>query len=230
MDVAETKDSSTVDTADIARPRKRRLFRMLGLALMLSGIAVMGYPATTFLVTTKAQDDLRADWNRLVKESTKNLDSKTSTSTLESSQSTGESANPSNSKVPPGKAAFRLIVPKLDLDRIVVKGTDTASLKLGPGYMSKTSQPGESGVCVVSGHRTTYGAPFFRLDRLKSGDQIIVETIDYRFTYTVFDIKTVNPKDTSFISKTGPPIIALTTCTPIHSARQRLVVLAKIGE
>jgi sortase A len=225
--------NDTVPTADIAsaqpvKPRKARFLRILGLVLMLSGIAVIGYPATTFLVTTKAQDKLRADWNRIVKESTKNLDSKASSS--DSAQSSNSAGNSSTKKIPAGKAAFRLIIPKLDLDRIVVEGTDTASLKLGPGHMSKTTSPGEPGVCVVSGHRTTYGAPFFRLDRMKNGDQIIVETTSARFIYIVYDTRTISPKNTSFITKNGDPLIALTTCTPIHSARQRLVILAKLAQ
>ncbi len=225
----DVHDSVAHDESYLSRPanvKKTRFFRILGLVLMLAGIAVMAYPATTFLVTTKAQDELRSDWNKLAEQSTKNLQSGTSAS--DSSGASGTSKASVSDKGPLGKAAFRLVIPQLDLDRIVVEGTNKASLKLGPGHMSNTVFPGESGVCVVSGHRTTYGAPFFRLDRLKNGHQIIIETNKSRFVYSVYDTKIVKPSDTSFITKSGHSVLALTTCTPIYSARRRLVILATL--
>ncbi len=45
--------------------------------------------------------------------------------------------------------------------------------------------PGQPGNSAIAGHRTTYGAPFFRLDELKAGDQILVTTRQGRFRYDV---------------------------------------------
>lgn len=207
------------------KPRKKKFFAILGLLLIIAGIAVIAYPLSTFVVTNRAQDQLRSDWDKKVKEASEGL---LANKTGENETANEEKKPAASQKVPTGKAAFKLIIPKIDLDMIVVEGTDTASLKLGPGHISKTVQPGEPGVCVISGHRTTYGAPFFRLDKVEKGDDIIVETSISRYSYKVFDIRVVDPHDTSFIKPLEESVVALTTCTPIHSARERLVVLASI--
>jgi sortase A len=227
MERDEDRYSTQKKTPELQRGKtaRRRFFRILGLVLIVMGVVVITYPLSTFLVTNKAQKKLRSEWKKQVKKTEENKTSDSNTPATQPSQDLKKSTKKS---IPPGKAAFRLIIPKIGLDMIVVEGTDTASLKLGPGHISKTVQPGETGVCVVSGHRTTYGAPFFRLSNLKNGDEIVAETTTARFVYKVYEVKSVSPKDTSFIKSTEESILALTTCTPIHSARQRLVVLAKI--
>ena len=91
--------------------------------------------------------------------------------------------------------------------------------------------PGEVGTCVIAGHRTTYGAPFNRVDELVNGDQIILETIDNKkFTYLVTGKTEVLPDDLSLIKPTNYPSLILTTCTPKHYARRRLLVFAKLAE
>lgn len=230
-DQNKSVEISHIDSTQPRRSKKIRLIRIIGLVLILAGVVIIAYPASTFLVTNRAQGQLRSDWDKIVKETTKNLSKTTKTSTEGSKTSDIDENNSSNEKkIPPGKAAFRLIIPKINLDRIVVQGTEKTSLKMGPGHMVKTVLPGEPGVSVVSGHRTTYGAPFFRLDLVKNNDEIIVETATSRLVFIVYNVLTVNPNNASFISKTGDPIIALTTCTPIYSARQRLVVLAKLKD
>ncbi len=223
----ESSEKKEVTGSEPRKGRKRRFLRILGLVLILAGIAVVAYPLSTFLVTKKAQSGLRSDWSKIVKEATKNINANSTTANSTQTADDGKQLS-GIKKIPTGQAAFSLIIPKIGLDMIVVEGTDQASLKQGPGHMSKTVLPNEPGVCVISGHRTTYGAPFFRLDRLQNGDEIIVEMPTTRLVYKVFDIKSVDPNDTSFIVKTDQFILALTTCTPIHSARQRLVVLARL--
>ena len=51
----------------------------------------------------------------------------------------------------------------------VVEGVGTAELKTGAGHMPDTPLPGMPGNAVISGHRTTYGAPFNELDELLLG-------------------------------------------------------------
>nr|MDT0667201.1 sortase [Micromonospora sp. DSM 115978] len=66
---------------------------------------------------------------------------------------------------------------------VVVEGVTVEALELGPGHYPGTALPGEIGNFVVSGHRTTYGAPFSRLDELDAGDPVVVEARDRYFTY-----------------------------------------------
>jgi sortase A len=87
---------------------------------------------------------------------------------------------------------------------------------------------------VVSGHRTTYGAPFNRVDELRAGDPIVIETRDTWFTYRVTSETVVSP---SAVEVTYPVpgqrdavptkrLLTLTTCNPKYSAKQRLIVHA----
>jgi sortase A len=122
--------------------------------------------------------------------------------------------------------------------KVVVEGTSTADLKKGPGRLVESGQPGETGNFVVSGHRTTYGAPFADLDRLRPGDPVVVETRDTWFTYRVTGDEIVAP---SAVEVTLPvprqpgveateSVLTLTTCHPRYSARQRLIVYATLEE
>jgi sortase A len=120
--------------------------------------------------------------------------------------------------------------------RVVVEGVGTEDLKRGPGHYPKTAMPGQIGNFVISGHRTTYGAPFNRLDELRPGDAIVVETRTEWFTYDVSTIEIVAPTDVDTIAPVPDEpratphdaMITLTTCNPKYSARQRLVVHGRL--
>lgn len=127
------------------------------------------------------------------------------------------------------KSVFaKLVIPKIGLDTIVVEGVTPEALKQGPGHMPGTALPGELGNSVLSGHRVTYGAPFYRLDELEVGDAIIVYTPSQKFKYTVVEKKIVSPSDISAIQPTSEATLTLTTCNPRYSARQRLIIIAKL--
>src|SRR5215210_134372 len=86
----------------------------------------------------------------------------------------------------PGDAIARLRIPRLGLSSVVVNGADHDSLKRGPGRYLKSGMPGEGKLVYIAGHRTTYGAPFARIDRLAKGDKVFLElpygTFEYRVT------------------------------------------------
>jgi len=195
--------------------KRRRYFRYIGLFLVLAGIAVVAYPLSTFVVSNRAQDTLRSDWDKILEKAGKK-------------ESDNKNTQEKQQPVPAGTALFKLLIPKIGVDAIVVEGTDKETLKKGPGHITKTVYPGELGVCVISGHRTTYGAAFFRLDNLENGDEITIETPAKKYKYIIFEKMVVYPNETEFIDETPGYVIALTTCTPVYSARQRLVVLARL--
>jgi sortase A len=98
--------------------------------------------------------------------------------------------------------------------------------------------PGEVGNVVLSGHRTTYGAPFARFGELVPGDLVVLETRDRWVSYTVTGSEIVTP---TAIEVTYPvpgqlgatpteQLLTLTTCHPKYSARQRLIVSALLSE
>ncbi|GAA1262583.1 class E sortase [Planotetraspora silvatica] len=114
----------------------------------------------------------------------------------------------------------------------IVEGVDAEDLRRGPGHYPGTALPGEPGNFVVSGHRTTYAAPFNRLAELRRGDDLLIDTRGFRYTYRVTSTKVVDPTDLDAIAPVpGRPglrptraAITLTTCHPEYSARQRLLV------
>jgi sortase A len=135
----------------------------------------------------------------------------------------------------PGDPIGRLIIPRLGVDRVVVQGargaaglspdSDAPYLRGGPVHYGVTPLPGAGEPFAVAGHRTTYGAPFYRLNELRRGDRIVVDTPYGRFIYRVARLTTVLPSDVGVLSDRGYGLV-LTTCTPPYSASHRLVVWA----
>lgn len=141
-----------------------------------------------------------------------------------------------------GDAVARLYIPALGADYryVVVEGVDREQLERGPGHYPGTALPGQLGNLVISGHRTTYLAPFNRIDELRPGDAVIFETARAWYVYRVADIpgyrlrhqEVVLPTDVGETepvpNRPGQPpterIFTLTTCNPKYSARQRLIV------
>nr|MBA2529402.1 class E sortase [Euzebyales bacterium] len=115
----------------------------------------------------------------------------------------------------------------------VVEGTSVPALRQGPGHYVGTALPGQLGNFAVAGHRTTYGAPFYHLDDLRSGDEVLVtDRNGRRYTYRVRTQEVVAPGD-SWVTgpdplETGRPTLTLTTCNPRFSAAQRLIVFAEL--
>lgn len=115
---------------------------------------------------------------------------------------------------------------------VVIEGVSIADLRKGPGHYPGTAMPGQIGNFVVSGHRTTYLAPFNRLGELRDGDQILIDTRARQYVYKVTGMKVVQPSDLTVTApvpehpKADPTerLLTLTTCNPKYSAAQRLIV------
>ena len=130
-----------------------------------------------------------------------------------------------------GKPFAFLSIPKIGLDEVVVyEGVDRQTLRSGPGHMTGTPLPGQPGNAVVSGHRTTYGRPFFDFDQLEPGDRVEVESDTGIHVYEVREIAVVLPTDVWVIDPRDGGWLTLTTCEPKFSARQRLIVWAEMVE
>jgi sortase A len=129
------------------------------------------------------------------------------------------------------EALGRLRIPKIGLNKVVVQGTDEAvSLKKGPGHYTETPLPGRTGNWTVgiAGHRTTYGAPFRRINELKKGNKIVFAVPYGRFTYEVEKTKIVDAGYTQAFVPQGKDKIVLTACHPLYSAAQRILVYGRL--
>lgn len=141
---------------------------------------------------------------------------------------------------PAGEAFAQIRIAKIDLDATIIEGVRRRDLKKGPGHLSGSPLPGQPGNSVISGHRTTYGAPFGSLDELGPGDRIEVETAIGVHVYEVREAPEqcrdedgrciVRPTDLWVIEPREGAWLTLTTCHPKFSARKRLIVFAELVE
>jgi sortase A len=138
----------------------------------------------------------------------------------------------------PGTRFAVIRVPRFGEDYrwVIAEGTDREQLKKGPGHYEGTELPGEPGNFVVSAHRTTYGAPFNKVDLLRSGDAVVIETKTHWFTYRVTDTDIVRPDQVEVTYpvpykqgvKPTKQLITLTSCHPKFSAKQRFIVFGEL--
>ena len=145
----------------------------------------------------------------------------------------GEAPPPTEAPLAPptGEAVAMIRIPKIGVEKAVVEGVGVSDLKKGPGHYPQTPLPGQGGNSGIAGHRTTYGAPFFELDRLEAGDEILVRTLQGEFRYVVDQSFVVLPDQVEVLDPTEEARLTLTTCNPRYSARERLIVSAVlVGE
>jgi sortase A len=128
-----------------------------------------------------------------------------------------------------GHAIGTIRLPTLGRRYAIVQGTDTDSLRKGPGHYPETSFPGMGGTVAIAGHRTTYLAPFRTIDSLHPGDPIVLDMPYGRFTYAVEITRVVAPTETSVVNRVpGAERLVLSACHPLYSASQRIVVFARL--
>jgi sortase A len=127
-----------------------------------------------------------------------------------------------------GGAVAQIRIPKIGVDKIVVEGVTLDDLKRGPGHYADTPLPGQPGNAAIAGHRTTYGAPFNRIDELRPGDEILVTTQQGAFRYEMTEQQIVSPSQVEVLENRGDNRLTLTACHPKYSASQRIVVVATL--
>jgi len=231
---------------------------MIAIGLVL--LAFVGYQLWgTGFFTARQQDQLQQDFEQqLEKYRPESTEQTTTTEPSKANEgnatSTTSSTKPSLDLTTPttivtapvdlpfptlGSAIARLTIPTISSDYFVVQGVDLEYLKSGPGHFPQTPLPGQPGNVAIAGHRTTYGAPFNRLDELQPGDFIYVKTLQGDFTYKVdnhFNFSTgqpeghfiVSPTDISVLDPTAENRLTLLACHPKFSAANRIVVTATL--
>jgi sortase A len=129
-----------------------------------------------------------------------------------------------------GDPIARIEMPAIGVDNIVVAGVEKSDLKKGPGHYPETPMPGQLGNAAIAGHRTTYGQPFFNVDKLEVGDEIVVTTLDGRYVYRVTGQQIVSPSDYQVVATTDPTTatLTLTSCHPKYTARERIIITSEL--
>jgi len=128
-----------------------------------------------------------------------------------------------------GDAVGRIDLTTIGRSFVISQGTDSGTLRRGPGHYADTPLPGGGGTVAVAGHRTTYLAPFRRLDDLERGDLIAVTMPYGRFRYRVEGRRVVSPQEVGVKRPVSYERLVLTACHPLYSASQRIVVFARLA-
>jgi|SRR3954471_1907260 sortase A len=176
----------------------------LWLVLMIAGFVLCGYVGWQYLDMYRQQKELAVRWQEQ------------------------QSAAPDS--VPVVDTLTRLQIPKIDLDAIVVDGTTRKDLKIGPGRITSTAEPGESGNAVITGHRDTF---FRHIYELSKGDVIQIRRKGELLKFEVTGKRVVDPEDLSVLRQSPDSQLTLITCYPtyyIGPAPERLVVFSKLTE
>lgn len=215
IDVLPAQPSAAAPTRRRQVPRRtgwRLAVHWFGILCLMVAAGAGGYVGWllwgTGLTTARAQDHLRQGFGAVV-----------------------DTRRPSEAPalVPLGSRYAELQIPSIDVDLMVVQGTEYDDLKLGPGHYPDTADPWQRrGRVGIAGHRTTYLHPFFELDRVHRGDEITLRTEYGTFTYRVDRDAFVIPEAGSgvVLRQTERPTLVLTTCNPRYSSYERLIVTA----
>lgn len=141
---------------------------------------------------------------------------------------------------PTGEAFALIRVPRFGSGwvRPVIEGTTADILAQGVGHYPGTALPGAVGNFAVAGHRTTYGAPFNRIDTLRTGDRVVIETATAYDVYVVRSHEVVRPTQVDVVAPVpdrpgAVPTgrwLTMTSCHPKFSAAHRWVVHAELDQ
>lgn len=148
---------------------------------------------------------------------------------------------PPQSNFFPRKNGYAINIPKIHASAKVIPNVDpwnekeyTKALQEGVAQAKGTALPGQQGTIFLFAHssgppwqETYYNTLFVRLGDLKNGDKIMLYKGFNKYTYIVFDKKTVWPNQVQYLQNKGKNVLILQTCTPIGTSLQRLLVFAK---
>jgi sortase A len=127
-----------------------------------------------------------------------------------------------------GQPIGRIVIGRIGLNMVLVNGTDHDSLTKGPGRDERTFMPGQHGLVYIAGHRTTYSAPFSRIDAIRPGDTIRLEMPYATFVYRATKHDVVTSTDMSVLRSPKHELLALQACHPRFFATHRYIVYGRL--
>lgn len=124
----------------------------------------------------------------------------------------------------------RLTAKQRDIDLIVLAGGSGRTLAFGPGHLSASAMPGQTGNTIIAGHRDTH---FQFLRKIKVGELLGMETTrGQRHLYEVVGVDIVDSRRGSLVLDTDAAMLTLVTCYPFDALEAggplRYVVTARM--
>lgn len=155
----------------------------------------------------------------------------------------GGSRGALRSPAPPVEAApettspfATMIVPRFGsgFERTIAESVDVKKVlndpDTGVGHYVSSEQLGELGNFALAGHRTTFGAPFGDVDKLRVGDRIYIETKKGWYVYRFRNMEWVYPTQSEVLNAVPhleiaakDRILTMTSCHPKLSAAERII-------
>jgi sortase A len=214
----------------------RRTLRGLSTVLIVAGALLIADAGVTLawqepvsaLYARMTQNRLDGQLRRLERQAPSSLELKALASLHGERRRLGFLARRLDRRVRTGQALGRIGIPAIGARFVVVQGTGGADLRKGPGHYPATPLPGERGTVAVAGHRTTYLAPFRRLDGVHAGDRVVVEMPYGTFTYAYERTRIVPASALWVTRRVRYDRLVLTACHPLYSAAKRIVVFARL--
>ena len=214
----------------------RRVLRALSTVLIVSGVLLLADAGLTFawqepvsaLYASLVQGQLGDDLRELERARLTALDLAALRKLATERRRMAFLARRLRADAKRGSAVGRIRIAKIKANFVVVDGTDPGSLRKGPGIYDQVPFPGAPGTTAIAGHRTTYRAPFRKIDKLRRGDDVVVEMPYGRFTYEVSKTQIVPPTRVSVIRRVDHDRLVLSACHPLYSAAQRIIVFARL--
>ena len=217
----------------------RRTIAAIGRTLVVLGLLILLFVAYqlwgTGIFTARAQSSLKADFKREQQAyQAQHATPVTADPPVKPGETTSTTSVPQAKLVrtaPPipaeGDVEALISIPKININMALVEGTSRDDLKKGPGHYPETPMPGTLGNAAIAGHRTTYLHPFYNINELQPGDDIIIAYANgNKFTYRMTQQLIVAPSDVAVAANTPDAELTLTSCNPRFSAAQRIVVKA----
>ncbi|WP_340539344.1 class E sortase [Nocardioides sp. GXZ039] len=221
--------SAEPDAPRAGRPRRRRGWSFwLGLALVLSGLAILGWVGWqlygTNIVSQKRHE-------RTVERLQQEWDEPSGAADVQTDQGVAD-------------AILRIPAFGDDFAVPILEGTAEDTLASGIGHFDDSAAPGKVGNYALAGHRITHGEPLRDMPDLQPGDELIVETRDAVYTYVldtggddlrvpftagwVVDAVPVNPDGGTGPDPDAKRLITLTTCAELFHTDDRLIAFGHL--
>jgi sortase A len=133
---------------------------------------------------------------------------------------------PVSGPIAPGTSLGVVRIPEIGLDQVFVEGSSSEQTRTGPGLKTDSVLPGQTGISVLVGHRSTSGAAFAHLDQLRPGDRIEVATGQGRFVYVVDLVRTSDAAGSQV--RVVPSRLTMVTSDPAYTPDRTLMVSARL--
>jgi sortase A len=207
------------------------MLKLTGYILLIAGIVFLSITAYNYFQSEKESEELLADATSMLAEGNQeettaqvNAENEAQNSTEESKPEITKSISDSLEE---GDIVGILRIPSINLEVPISEGTEPPELRASVGHVPSSGLPGEGEQVFLAGHNDS---TFRRAGELKDGDELVIETRNGTFTYTMHAHEIVHETETDVITPGDRESLVLMTCFPftgIGSPTERYLIYAQ---